>query len=100
MFGKKHPTNELDPPPIAAEPETSEVLRVWAGPKHPQQVTLLTTWADPAAWGLLLADIARHAAKAYAAQGKDEATALERIREGLSAEWASPTDEPLDHSQR
>ena len=96
MFSKKRPENELDPPPISSDDATSEVLRVWAGPKHPQQLSLRTTWSDPAAWGLLLADIARHAAKAYAAQGKDEAAALERIREGFSAEWSAATDEPLD----
>ena len=96
MFGKKRPVNELAPPPMASDLSTSEVLRVWAGPDHPQQVTLRTTWPDPAAWGLLLVDIARHAAKAYARQGRDEAAVLQRIREGLSAEWSSHTDEPID----
>lgn len=96
MFGKKRRTNELEPPPIASDAATAEVLRVWSGPEHPQQLSLRTTWSDPAAWGLLLADVARHAAKAYAAQGQDEAAALERIRQGFSAEWSSPTGEPVD----
>ncbi len=98
MFGNNRPTNELDPPPIASDSAASEVLRVWAEPDHPQQLSLRTTWPDPAAWGLLLADIARHAAKAYAADGQDEAAALERILQGFSVECSSPTDDPLDIS--
>ncbi len=62
MFGQRK--NELNPPPIASEMEAVEVLRAWAKPGSPQQFTLRTTWKDPAAWGLMLADIARHAAKA------------------------------------
>jgi len=64
MFGKK-PIRELEPPPIAnTNSQEVEVLRVWAAPGQPQQLTLRTTWKDPGAWGLLLADIARHAANA------------------------------------
>jgi hypothetical protein len=98
MLGKKRPANELDPPPVASDPAAREVLRVWAAPNHPQQLTLLTTWSDPGAWGLLLADVARHAAKAYANEGRDEAALLQRILELLSDELSSPTDEPLDIS--
>jgi hypothetical protein len=71
-----------------------EVLRVWTAPGADQQLTLRTVWQDPAAWGLLLVDIARHASRAYAADGKDEKTVLKRIRAGFDAEWGSPTDNP------
>lgn len=84
--------NELEPPPISQTQNAMEVLRVWAAPGAPQQLTLQTTWEEPAAWGLMLADIARHAAKAYAAQGASEADSLNRILEGFRAEIASPTD--------
>ena len=58
---------ELKPPPIAAvQPNAVEVLRMWAVRDGPQQLTLITHWDDPGAWGLLLVDIARHAAQAYA----------------------------------
>lgn len=87
---------ELQAPPIASDPATAEVLRVWTGPDHPVQLSLHLTWSDPAAWGLLLADIARHAAKAYTAHGLDEDAALERIREGLAVELESPTDDPVE----
>jgi hypothetical protein len=46
----------------------------------------------------LLVDIARHAAKAYAVDGQDEAAAFERIVQGFSAESSSPTDDPVDIS--
>ena len=66
MFGKKQNDNVLEPPPVARDARATEVLRVWAVPGQPQQLTLRTTWKDAGAWGLLLADVARHAAAAYA----------------------------------
>ena len=92
MFGRHK--NELARPPIAREAEAREVLRVWAEPNSPQQLTLKTTWKDPGAWGLLLADVARQAARAYAEEGVSEADALERILALFRAELASPTDDP------
>jgi hypothetical protein len=88
---------ELTPPPIAvAQPKSVEILRVWAVPDGPQQVTLITQWDDPGIWGLLLVDIARHAAQAYARNGEDRARALARIKELFDAEWSSPTTETKD----
>ena len=99
MFGKPRNQNQLPPPPIAdTEPQAVEVLRVWAVPGRPQQLTLRTTWKDAGAWGLMLVDIARHAAKAYAKEGQDCATVLTRTREMLEAEWVHPTDTPSDLS--
>lgn len=58
-------------------------------------VRLDPMWSDPAAWGLLLVDVARHAARAYAQNGTcPEASALTRIRQGFDAEWDHPTDDP------
>lgn len=73
-------------------PNAVEVLRVWAAEGSPQQFTLQSTWDDPAAWGLLLADLAHHAARAYAANGLSETAAFERIVAGLRAELENPTD--------
>jgi len=88
-------TNSLDPPPIASQNLKSiEILRVWAAPGSPQQLTLRAAWKDPGAWGLLLVDVARHAANAYAAEGKDLGHVLARIREAFDAEWNNPTNEP------
>lgn len=95
MFGKR-PKRELEPPPVASQNEQSvEVLRVWAAPGQAQEVVLKTTWKDAGAWGLMLADIARHAANAYEGEGHDRAETLARIRQLFDAEFADPTDEPV-----
>jgi len=93
MFGKRTNPNAL-PVPSAAEADRSavEVLRVWAAPGRPQELVLKSTLKDPAAWGLLLVDVARHAAEAYALEGRDHAEVLARIKEGFDAEWTSPTN--------
>lgn len=97
MFGKKQYPNSLAAPPIAeTNPQAVEVLRVWAAPGSPQQLTLRTTWKDAGAWGLMLVDVARHASKAYANEGRDPKEILARIRELFDAEWANPTDKPKD----
>ena len=52
-------------------------------------------WKDPAAWGLMLADLARHIANSYQQdEGFDRFNTLQRIKTALDAELASPTDEP------
>ncbi len=95
MFGRRTNRNELDPPPISAQnPAAVEVLRVWAAPGESQQLTLQVTWKDPRAWGLMLVDIARHAANAYEAEGFDPAAVLDSIREMWDVEWSDPTDDP------
>ena len=84
---------ELPLPPIAQQLEAHEVLRVWSAADFPQQYALETTWQDPAVWGLLLVDIARHAARAYAGDALfTEKEALARIKAGFDAEWRVPTD--------
>jgi Domain of unknown function (DUF5076) len=96
---KKEPTRQLEVPPIASSnSQAVEVLRVWAAPGQPQQLTLRTTWKDAGAWGLLLADVARHAAKAYANEGQNRAVVLAKIRQLLDAEFSRPTDNPIELS--
>jgi hypothetical protein len=81
MFGKRKSGSELSPPPLAnTNAEATEVMRIWTAPGEGPHVVLRTTWEDPAAWGVLLVDVARHAANAYA-------KAL------FDAEWNTPTDE-------
>jgi hypothetical protein len=94
MFGKRKNARELDPPPqTQADPKSQEVMRVWASPGQQQVVTLRTTWDDPGAWGLMLVDVARHAANAYANEGMPRAEALARIKALFDAEWKDSTDE-------
>jgi hypothetical protein len=87
----------LDPPPAATRDKASfELLRVWVA-EQGQHVSLRAgAWEDPLAWGIVLADLARHIVNAEAMQNKelDETAYLERLLEGFQAEIDSPTDEP------
>lgn len=53
-----------------------ELVRVWAA-EGKQHVTIRADiWNDPAAWGMMLVDLARHVASAYAERkGLDPAAA-------------------------
>ncbi len=88
--------NELPIPPAARDDASArELVRIWAaaGAKHVAIATGL--WKDPAAWGLVLVDLARHVAGAYAqTDGSTEDAVLRRIREAFDAEWSNPTDSP------
>lgn len=86
---------ELPIPAAAiADEDSVELVRVWAALSK-QHVSIATdVWEDPAAWGILLVDLARHAARAYEqTTGMPQDEALARIRKGMEAAWAStPTD--------
>jgi hypothetical protein len=85
---------ELPVPPAAlSDAKSRELVRVWAAAGK-QHVSLATgLWADPAAWGIMLVDLARHVARAYEqSQGLAQDVALARIRAGLEAEWSTDTD--------
>ncbi|HKV38807.1 MAG TPA: DUF5076 domain-containing protein [Blastocatellia bacterium] len=77
------------------DPKSFELLRVWIANKG-QHVSLRTgVWSDPAAWGIMLADLARHVANAYQRDaGFDPSKTLQRIKAGFDAEMGSPTDAP------
>ena len=85
--------NELPVPAAATrDPESLEIIRVWIAEKN-QHVSLKTAlWEDPAAWGLMLADLARHIVNAHG-QSLNSAM-LQRIRDAFNADLASPTDTP------
>jgi hypothetical protein len=79
-------------PPTALEQGGVEVLRaaVVEGALH---VSLRRAFDDPEAWGMLIADVARHVARIYATEDKfPEAQTLERIRTLFNAEMDTPTD--------
>ncbi|MDR3108508.1 MAG: DUF5076 domain-containing protein [Planctomycetaceae bacterium] len=90
----------LDPPRFDGE-EVLEILRVWLD-RDPQSgatpkfVLLPKISSDPAAWGLILVDIARQVATAYAADEphneKIYSSILNRIKQGFDAEWEYPTE--------
>jgi len=83
-------------PPLAEKSADSiELLRLWAVRDVGHQMILRhDAWNDPAAWGLALADIARHVAHAHGLDGKNEEEVLQRILTGFRIEIESPTDKP------
>jgi len=87
----------LDIPPAAQRDKASfEVLRVWIA-EQAQHVSIRSgAWEDPFAWGIVLADLARHVALAHEMQDNkvDKDAFLERLLEGFHAEIDNPTDEP------
>jgi hypothetical protein len=92
-------SKQLDIPPAAARDKASfEVLRVWIA-EQGQHVSIRSgAWEDPFAWGIVLADLARHIALAHQLQHPDDQTDpetfVERLLEGFHAEIENPTDEP------
>ncbi|WP_165246411.1 DUF5076 domain-containing protein [Paludisphaera soli] len=90
-----HPASGPLPPParVALDPRAVEIARVWITSEGQRASLAADLWDDPAAWGLMLVDLARQLADSYAKdQGIDPADALARIREGFDAEWDHPTD--------
>jgi len=87
------PTRELPIPEQALTDEQGfELARVWVA-NRAQHVSLRTeVWKDPATWGIMLVDLARHVARAYAQiEGRDQHEALDAIRQGMLAEFAKLT---------
>jgi hypothetical protein len=83
---------ELQKPPCARNPDAWEMLRVW-GNGHGVEICVNPMFGEPGSWGVLLVDIARHAAKAEAKfHGSNEAEIFARIWQFAQAEWGNPTD--------
>jgi Domain of unknown function (DUF5076) len=87
----------LSIPPAAQRDKASfEVMRVWIA-EQGQHVSIQSgAWDDPFAWGIVLADLARHIALAHQLQNKetDIDAFMVRLLEGFQAEIDNPTDEP------
>jgi hypothetical protein len=86
------PFDALQAPPAALEQGGTEVLRgvIVEGGLH---ISLRRAFDDPQAWGMLLADIARHVARIYAREESlNEETTIIRIRSMFDAELDMPTD--------
>ncbi len=85
------------PIPAAAsrDPRSLEVLRVWIANGEQHVALAFGMWEDPASWGLLLADLARHIAEAHAQKDDDvdPEDFLERLRSGLEAELDGSGDD-------
>jgi hypothetical protein len=90
MTGKP---GELAIPFAAHEVETAtEVLRAWIV-DNGLHVSLQRGFDDPAVWGVLLTDVARHVARIFETEGGGtQAEALAKIKAMLDAEWDDGTD--------
>jgi hypothetical protein len=92
------PSNKfLTIPPVAERDKKSfEVFRVWIAEEGQHVSIRCGAWEDPLAWGVVLADLARHIAHAHSLHDKsiDKDEFLERLLEGFNAEIDTATDEP------
>ena len=79
-------------PPDALEKGGHEVLRA-AIVEGGVSVALRRSFDEPFTWGILLVDLARHAARIYALEtSMSEDEALDAIRAGMEAELDRATD--------
>ena len=80
------------PPDVMGRDDATEVLRAFVLDGG-LSIAFTRAFDEPDIWGLLLVDIARHAARAYARESEyTEDEALRRIVDMFEAEIARPTD--------
>ena len=85
---------ELPLPPDAGDPSAMEVLRAWLIVEQLHCSLRADVFEDPAAWGAVLADVARHVALALQeAEGTDPSTTLHTISDAFATELARPAEE-------
>jgi len=83
----------LIPDAAKTDQNSLEVIRVWVANQNQHFTLRVGLWDDPAAWGLLLADLARNVAKSYEQDaGLDARATLDRIKLAFSVELDDPTD--------
>jgi hypothetical protein len=86
------PKEQPLPPDVMGRDDANEVLRAFVVDGG-LSIAFTRAFEEPEMWGLLLVDIARHAARAYARESNyTEDEALTRIIEMFEAEIARPTD--------
>ena len=80
------------PPDVMDREDATEVLRAFVVDGG-LSIAFTRAFDEPDMWGLLLVDIARHAARAYARESEfSEGEAMTRIVDMFEAEIARPTD--------
>jgi len=86
------PKQQPLPPDVMGREDATEVLRAFVVDQG-LSIAFMRAFDEPDMWGLLLVDIARHAARAYARESDySEDEALTRIVTMFDAEIARPTD--------
>lgn len=86
------------PPAALADPDAFEMARVWIAQQGLHCVLNVGTYRDSGfreatAWGVMLADMARHVADALLAAGDEKGAdeALAEIRRSIAVELDDPT---------
>jgi hypothetical protein len=86
------PREQPLPPDVIGRDDATEVLRAFVVDGG-LSIAFTRAFEEPDTWGVMLVDIARHAARAYARESSySEEEALSRILEMFEAEVARPTD--------
>ncbi|MGO3933612.1 DUF5076 domain-containing protein [Rhodopseudomonas pseudopalustris] len=86
------PKQQPLPPDVEGREDATEVLRAFVLDGG-LSIAFMRAFEEPDMWGLLLVDIARHAARAYSRESNyTEDEALERIVEMFESEISRPSD--------
>ena len=86
------PVEQPVPPDAIGDPDAVEVLRAFVV-NGGLSISFTRAFDDPEMWGMLLVDIARHAARVYEKEGVCTADeALDSMRRLFEAEIDRPTD--------
>ena len=86
------PKEQPLPPDVIGRDDATEVLRAFVADGG-LSIAFQRAFEEPDMWGMLLVDIARHAARVFAREGDyTEEDALRRIVDLFEAEIARPTD--------
>ena len=86
------PKEQPLPPDVIGREDATEVLRAFVVDGG-LSIAFTRAFKEPGMWGLMLVDIARHAARAYARESAmSEEEALDRILDMFEAEIERPTD--------
>lgn len=73
--------------------ESIEIVKILLSHDKQEFILKSDVWEDPAAWGILLVDLAKHIAISYSqANNLDSKKVLQRIRNGFDIEWESPSE--------
>ena len=86
------PKEQPIPPDALTNESAVEVLRAFVVDGG-LSISFTRAFDDPGMWGMMLVDIARHAARVYEKEGAmTEAEAMERITDMFNTELGNPTD--------
>lgn len=90
-----HANELMVPPGAVGDAEARETLRLWSVDDGMEVTLAPSVWPQPAYWGIALADVIRHVARAYhQAAGVDPDESAGQVLEMLLAEFHNPADEP------